>query len=70
MSNNIVNGENVGISNQHQFDDDTNIVKTVYKNTITNYGSMFYGSESIIEMNLTNFKTSKVTEMGSTSVNL
>ena len=58
-----INEESVEVSKHYQFNDDINIVKLVYKNTISSCDSMFKECESIIEMNLTYFNTSEVTDM-------
>ena len=41
MINNMINEENIRVSQYHQFNDDINIVKLVYKYTIKSCGSMF-----------------------------
>jgi surface protein len=64
-----IKGKNVEISNYHQFDDEVTTVILVYSTSIRSCLDMFNGCESIIEMDLTNFDTSNVNNMGDMFMN-
>ena len=52
------------VKNKYDFNETINIVILIWNNTITNCNRMFYYCNNIIEMNLSHFDTSQVTNMG------
>ena len=52
------------VKNKYTFNETINIVILIWNNTITNCYGMFYSCNNIIEMNLSHFDTSQVTDMG------